>query len=84
MLRTRAVGSIFPSMYINRLSVDRQVSVPVEILDALGLKGGDPIVFAIDAFGEVTLGRADDPFINPTANFTGWASEADRDAFADL
>lgn len=65
-------------MLISRLSADRQVSVPVEVLDALGLQAGDPIIFTIDLYGEVTIGRADDPFINPTANFTEWESEADK------
>ena len=71
-------------MFINRLSSDRQVSVPTEVLDALGLKAGDAIIFTVNHYGEVTLGRADDPFINPTANFTEWASEADCEAYANL
>lgn len=71
-------------MFIARIPAGRQALVPVEVLDALGLKPGDTIAYEVDLYGEVVLTRGDDPFVNPFAVFTEWGSDADREAFADL
>ena len=71
-------------MIFARISADRQLALPDAVLAALGLSAGDPVGFVIDGYGEVTLGRVDDPFINPLATFTEWASDTDREAYADL
>ena len=57
--------------------------MPLEILDAPGLKLGDRIIYDIDIEGTVVLGRADDPSLTPFVLFTERNSEADRKASVD-
>ena len=68
---------------MGRISADSQLLVPPEVLAALGLSAGDPVLFVVQD-GMIVLGRVDDPFINPTATFTEWASEADCRAYDNL
>jgi len=52
------------------IPTDREAVVPLEILDAPGLKLGDRIIYDIDIEGTVVLGRADDPLLTPFVLFT--------------
>ena len=71
-------------MFTSRLTIDRQTAIPAEVLEALGLRPGDAIAYAVDEDGRVLLGRTDDPFINPFALFIEWTGDPDREAYADL
>lgn len=46
-------------MIVSRLNADALAAIPAEVLDALGLKPGDPIGFEIED-GEVRLTRPDE------------------------
>lgn len=67
-------------MIISRITSKSQTTVPAAVRRALGVKPGDTIGYEIDG-DVVTLTAAPapttDPFTNPFATFTEWASEAD-------
>lgn len=67
-------------MIISRITSKSQTTVPAAVRRALGVKPGDAIGYEIDG-NVVTLLAAPtvtaDPFANPFAAFTEWASEAD-------
>jgi len=46
--------------YSSRLTTKYQATIPQAVRDALGLKAGDLVSFAVDANGDVVLGRAAD------------------------
>ena len=71
-------------MITSKLTSKAQTTIPQAIRTALRLRTGDEIAYAIEG-DRVILTRAstetvDDPF----ATFGEWASEADREAYADL
>lgn len=74
-------------MIVGRLTSKAQTTVPRAVRTALKLQPGDRISYEI-AGDEVVVRRwpviGSDPFDNPLALFTEWASEADCEAFKDL
>jgi antitoxin PrlF len=76
-------------MITSKLTSKAQTTVPQAVRNALGVKPGDELVYAIEA-GRVIVTNApkpapgrpteDDPFML----FDEWASEADRRAYEDL
>ena len=66
-----------------RLGAKAQVVLPKEAREALGLKPGDAFAFAIKGH-DVRVIRAPAGGEDPFACFTEWASDADRDGYADL
>ena len=67
-------------MIMSRITAKSQTTVPQAVRRALGVGPGDRVGYEIDG-DRVTLSRVSemstDPFVNPFANFTEWASEAD-------
>ena len=71
-------------MVTSRLSSKAQTTIPQPVRNALRLKEGDEIAYAIED-GRVVMTRAqpmvlDDPF----ATFVEWDGEADRKAYGNL
>ena len=75
-------------MVVSRLTAKSQTTVPQAVRRALRVGPGDSIGYEIEG-EKVTMrrlpGLSDDPFINPFATFTEWASELDSvyDVLAD-
>ena len=67
-------------MIISRITAKSQTTVPQAVRRALGVGPGDAIGYEIEG-DRVTMRRmaevSTDPFDNPFATFTEWASEAD-------
>jgi antitoxin PrlF len=61
-----------------------QTTIPAPVRTALHLREGDEILYSIDGdrviLTKAARGAIDDPF----ATFDEWASDADRQAYADL
>jgi antitoxin PrlF len=71
-------------MITSKLTSKAQTTVPQSVRNALRLKEGDQIAYAIED-GRVIMTRAVDEAIdNPFATFSEWDSDADREAYADL
>ena len=74
-------------MIVSRITSKSQTTVPRAVRDALGLKPGDTLAYAIEEHGEVRISKAarETPigFANPFAAFTEWADPLD-DAYDDL
>ncbi len=73
-------------MIHSRITAKAQTTIPRAIRAALGVQPGDELSYEIDG-DRVILRRAldaADPFDNPFAMFTEWASAADCKAFDDL
>jgi len=71
-------------MIVSRLSREAQTTVPAAVVEALGLREGDSIVYRI-AGGRVVIAKAGAAdWVDPFATFDEWASEADRKGYADL
>ena len=71
-------------MITSKLTSKGQTTIPLPVLNALRLAGGDRIAYLIEG-DRVVLTKAsrevaDDPF----ATFGEWSSEADRRGYADL
>jgi antitoxin PrlF len=69
-------------MIHSRITSKAQTTIPRAVREALGVDVGDELAYEID--GErVVLRRYNpaDPFDNPFAEFTEWASEADCKAY---
>jgi antitoxin PrlF len=72
-------------MVTSKLTAKAQTTIPQAVRAALGLRAGDEVAYHIDG-DRVVLTRArpaqgvEDPF----ATFTEWASDADRDGYADF
>jgi antitoxin PrlF len=69
-------------MITSRLTTKAQTTIPQAVRNALHLKEGDEIAYAIEE-GRVVLTKAqahDDPF----ATFSEWDSPEDRQAYRDL
>jgi antitoxin PrlF len=67
-------------MIMSRITAKSQTTVPQAVRRALGVGPGDRVGYEIEG-NRVTLCRvpeiSNDPFVNPFANFTEWASDAD-------
>lgn len=71
-------------MIAGRLTSKAQTTIPKPVREALGLKGGDRLLYEI-ADGAVLLRRAAADLLNdPFATFSEWDGEIDRKAYADL
>ncbi|MBV8737286.1 MAG: type II toxin-antitoxin system PrlF family antitoxin [Alphaproteobacteria bacterium] len=71
-------------MITSKLTGKAQTTIPVPVRTALRLREGDELVYTIKG-DHVILTKADHNAINdPFASFDEWASEADRQAYADL
>lgn len=73
-------------MIHSRITAKAQTTVPLAVRRALGIGPGDEVVWELDG-EQVKVRRIPnlaDPFDNPFANFTEWATEADCKAFDDL
>ncbi len=71
-------------MITSRLTSKAQTTIPQPVRNALRLREGDEIAYAIEG-DRVVISKApttvkEDPF----GTFTEWDSEADRRAYADL
>lgn len=71
-------------MIISKLTSKAQTTIPQAVRNALNLKAGDEIVYAIDGDSVVITRRGrlgqDDPF----GAFSEWHSDVDSQAYADL
>lgn len=73
-------------MIHSRITAKAQTTIPRAVRDALDVGPGDSLAYEIDG-DKVVLKRAlnpADPFDNPFALFTEWATEADCQAFDNL
>jgi antitoxin PrlF len=71
-------------MITSKLTTKAQTTIPSPVRNALHLKAGDELVYSIEG-DRVILTKADrGPIDDPFATFDEWASEADRQAYADL
>jgi antitoxin PrlF len=66
------------------LTSKAQTTIPAPVRIALHLREGDELLYSIDGdrviLTKAARGAIDDPF----ATFDEWASDADRQAYADL
>lgn len=71
-------------MIISKLTSKAQTTIPQAVRNALNLKAGDELAYAIDGDRVVITRRnrsvQDDPF----GAFSEWHSDADSQAYADL
>jgi antitoxin PrlF len=72
-------------MITSKLTSKAQTTIPQPVRTALGLHEGDEIAYQIDG-DRVTLTKARPPGFaeDPFATFSEWASDADREGYADL
>lgn len=74
-------------MIVSRVRTELKVTIPDEVRDALGLREGDDLEFAIED-EVVRLKRRPrtegDVFDDPFSTFTEWESEADEKGYANL
>ena len=72
-------------MIHSRITSKAQVTIPKAVRAALGVKEGDTIAYEIEG-DRVVLRRlaSADPFDNPFATFTEWATPGDCEAFDHL
>lgn len=77
------VGNPPVTVHKTRLGAKAQIVLPKEARLALGLKPGDAFAFAIRG-DDVRVIRAPAEGDDPFACFSEWASQADRDGYADL
>jgi antitoxin PrlF len=74
-------------MQTSKLSGKGQITLPTEVLQALGAQAGDTIAYEVE--GDVVklkrVGRFDTAFHEALSNtLDEWSSEADEEAFRDL
>lgn len=69
-------------MIQSRITSKAQTTIPAPVRKALGLREGDLVAYRIEE-GRVIMTRAE-PFEDPFATFSEWASQADRDGYADF
>ncbi len=71
-------------MITSKLTSKSQTTIPRRYVHALHLGEGDELLYSIDGdrviLTKAARGAIDDPF----ATFDEWASDADRQAYADL
>lgn len=71
-------------MITSKLTSKAQTTIPAPVRTALHLREGDELLYSIDGdrviLTKAARGAIDDPF----ATFDEWASDADRQAYADL
>jgi len=70
-------------MITSRISSKAQTTLPRAVRAALGVGGGDDLVYEIKG-RSVVLTKAATAVEDPFAVFEEWASEEDAQAFADL
>ena len=72
------------ALITSKLTSKAQTTIPAPVRTALRLREGDELVYTIEG-DHVILTKADRAAIDdPFASFDEWASEADRQAYADL
>lgn len=71
-------------MITSKLTSKAQTTIPQSVRNALRLREGDEIAYAIEG-GRVIMTRASgEPIDDPFTTFSEWDSEADRRAYAGL
>ncbi len=78
-------------MITSKLTSKGQTIIPQRVREALGVKEGDQLAYAIED-GRVVLTKAPlprlprrgDPLEDPFSTFWEWDSEEDKQAFSDL
>ena len=71
-------------MITSKLTSKAQTTIPQAVRNALKLREGDEIAYAIEA-DRVIMTRAASPTVDdPFATFVEWDSDADRTAYAGL
>ena len=70
-------------MITSKLTSKAQTTIPQPVRAALRLREGDEIAYLIED-GRVILTKAGQAQDDPFALFDEWASDADRQAYADL
>lgn len=72
------------SMITSKLTSKAQTTIPQPVREALHLREGDELAYAIEegrvVLTKATRGAIEDPF----ATFSEWASENDRRAYGEL
>jgi antitoxin PrlF len=71
-------------MITSRISSKAQTTLPRAVRVALGVGGGDELVYQINDGSVVITRAARRPGEDPFALFDEWASEADAKAYAEL
>lgn len=71
-------------MITSKLTSKAQTTIPQAVRNALRLKEGDEIVYAIEADRVVLTRVVPEPVEDPFATFGEWNSEADRRAYGKL
>lgn len=69
-------------MIQSRITSKAQTTIPAPVRKALGLREGDLVAYRIEE-GRVIMTRAE-PVEDPFTTFSEWASQADRDGYADF
>lgn len=71
-------------MITSKVTSKAQTTIPAPVRTALHLQAGDQLLYSIEGdrviLTKADRGAVDDPF----ATFDEWASDADRQAYADL
>jgi antitoxin PrlF len=71
-------------MITSKLTSKAQTTIPQPVRNALRLKEGDELAYAIEDGRVIMTKASSDPVDDPFAAFTEWDSEADRRAYANL
>lgn len=71
-------------MIKSKLTSKAQTTIPLPVRDALHLGAGDELVYTIDGDRVVLAKAVREPVDDPFTTFSEWASEADRQGYADL
>ena len=71
-------------MITSKVTSKAQTTIPAPVRTALHLRAGDELLYSIEG-DRVILTKADRAAVDdPFATFDEWASDADRQAYADL
>lgn len=71
-------------MITSKVTSKAQTTIPAPVRTALHLQAGDQLLYSIEG-DRVILTKADRAAVDdPFATFDEWASDADRQAYADL
>ena len=82
--KDRSAGNGANTVITSKLTSKAQTTIPAPVRTVLHLREGDELVYSIES-GRVILTKADRGVIDePFATFDEWASDGDREAYADL
>jgi antitoxin PrlF len=83
-MRVRIIVPGGELMITSKLTSKAQTTIPQAIRSALRLREGDEIAYAIEGDRVILTRAASEAFDDPFPTFSEWASDADREAYADL